>query len=180
MVGVGRAGAAARRTVPAAAGARCCATGRSPGGECGAWSRRGPGGAWPGKGRAARPRPAAGDPERRAPSSSPSAAASERRWSVGRRDPLGVHDSLSPRAFSFKPLGSAFHAWELQVGKEPGRRCRACAARGSGLGMGGTRSFPPMSEPAGPVPEPREGGEAGGRFPSAAAGAHAQASPLGE
>lgn len=109
-VGVGRAGAAPRWTVPAAEGAGCGDSRRNPGGECGAWNRRGRGGAWPERGRwpglspplqslRARARPSA-----RLLASSPSSASSERGWFVGRLDSLVVYDSLNPHTFHSSPL----------------------------------------------------------------------------
>lgn len=111
VMGVGRAGAAPPPwTVPAAAGACCCHSGRSPGGECGAWNRRGRGGAWPGRGRwpglslPLQPLRAPATPSTQLLASSPSSASSERCWLMERRDPLVVYDSLNPHAFHSSPL----------------------------------------------------------------------------
>lgn len=96
--------------VPAAERAGGGDSGRYPGGECGAWSRRGRGGAWPERGRWPGLSPrllslrARATPSAPLLASSPSSASSERGRFVGRLDSLVVYDSLNPHTFHSSPL----------------------------------------------------------------------------
>ena len=162
--GVGRAGAAPRWTGPAAAGARRGDGGRSPGGDCGAWNRRGRGGAWLGRGEAARPLPAAPaaararEVQRSAPRLLPLLSLLREILVCGETGSPGGLRLSKPTHVSFKPFVAAFtrRRWKRRGNKGGDAEPARLEARD-----GRDMLIPQRSEPARPVPEPRCGREKG-------------------
>lgn len=130
---MGRAGSALRWTGPAAAGARCGDGGRSPGGDCGAWNRRGRGGARLERGEVARPLPAAPaaararETECSAPRLLPLLSLLREILVCGETGSPGGLRLTKPTHVSFKPFVTAFtrRSWKLRGNKgadaEPAR-----------------------------------------------------------
>ncbi|XP_061270583.1 uncharacterized protein LOC133246373 [Bos javanicus] len=174
--GVGRAGAAPRWTGPAAAGARCGDGGHSPGGDCGAWNRRGRGGAWLGRGEVARPLPAAPAAARAreiqcsAPRLLPFLSLLREILVCGETGSPGGLRLTKPTHVSFKPFVAAFtrRSWKRRGNKGGDAESARLEARD-----GRDMLIPQMSKPARPVPEPgcgkREGRDPCVRFQSAVA-----------
>ena len=159
-----------------AAPAACGDGGHSPGGDCGAWNRRGRGGAWLGRGEVARPLPAAPAAARAreiqcsAPRLLPFLSLLREILVCGETGSPGGLRLTKPTHVSFKPFVAAFtrRSWKRRGNKGGDAESARLEARD-----GRDMLIPQMSKPARPVPEPgcgkREGRDPCVRFQSAVA-----------